>query len=132
MGTQPSPYNVIWIGLTADDRSHITKAISERLDLLIEIGLLQEVERLYRQYGAVRSLTNSVNYSEFLPYIDGKVELKQATEECLQHTNQLARRQLIWFRANQKIHWFAIDQYIDRSKFLRHALIAINDEIKHP
>ena len=126
-GTQPSPFNVIWIGLTADDRSYINRAISKRFDLLMEIGLLQEVEGLYRKYGAIRSLTNSVNYSEFLPYIDGKVDLTYAKDECLKHNNQLARRQLIWFRANQKIHWFSIDQYIDRNKMLPEVLSKINE-----
>jgi tRNA A37 N6-isopentenylltransferase MiaA len=43
--------------------------------------------------------------------MDGKTDLESAKEECLTHNNQLARRQLIWFKTNSAINWFEFDRY---------------------
>lgn len=115
------PFDVVWIGLTVGDRSYLRALIAQRFQLQLESGLLAEVESLYKRYGATRAITNSVNYQEFLPYIDGEILLQEAIDQCIKHNNQLARRQLIWFRANSSITWFAIDR-MQRDQLIEDAL----------
>ena len=104
------PFDIIWIGLYCDDRDRLQKVIRERLALQIEAGLLSEVESLYRRYGHAHSLLHTVAYTELIHHLDGQINLQEAIDLIALHTYQLARKQLIWFRANKKIHWFAIDQ----------------------
>jgi tRNA dimethylallyltransferase len=105
------PFKVIWIGLRPSDRGLLRAAIGRRFQEQLRLGLVAEVESVYERFGPCRTLLNSVNYTEFIAYIDGKVDLKSAEEECLTHNNQLARRQLIWFKSNDAINWFDFDRY---------------------
>ncbi|MCW5823593.1 MAG: tRNA (adenosine(37)-N6)-dimethylallyltransferase MiaA [Cyanobacteria bacterium TGS_CYA1] len=104
------PYNVIWIGLTFDDRSILKQRIIERLAEQSQGGLLAEVRSLYEKYGPCQTLMNAVGYKEIIEYIDGKTTFDAAIENCVKHTYQLARKQLIFFRAIPDIVWFSVDQ----------------------
>ncbi len=107
------PFQVIWIGLRPSNRDLLRGAIGRRFTEQLRLGLVEEVEAVYKKFGPCRTLLNSVNYTEFIAYIDGKVDLQTAKEDCLTHNNQLSRRQLIWFKANDAINWFDFDQYKD-------------------
>jgi tRNA dimethylallyltransferase len=102
-------YRTIWIGLTADDRSILHRAIEKRFHEQLQAGLLEETERLYARYGANQRMMNTVNYKQLVQLIEGKIDRDTAYQQAIQHNVQLARRQLIWFRANRSISWFAID-----------------------
>ena len=104
------PYNVIWIGLTFDDRSILKNRIIQRLDEQSKGGLEAEVRGLYEKYGACQTLMNAVGYKEIIEYIDGKTTFDAGIENCVKHTYQLARKQLIFFRAIPDIVWFSVDQ----------------------
>lgn len=104
------PFDVIWIGLYCHDRERLAKMIQERLTIQLANGLVEEVESLYRTYGQAHSLLHTVGYSELIPHLNGQIKLQEAIDLVALHTYQLARKQLIWFRSNKKIHWFAIDQ----------------------
>lgn len=104
------PYDTLWIGLTANDRSVLSKTIEARFDQQMRDGMLAEVQSLYERFGPNQAVMNTVNYKELVEYIERKVSLDEAGELCRRHNRQLARRQLIWFRANPLIKWFAIDE----------------------
>jgi tRNA dimethylallyltransferase len=108
-GRVDPPYRTVWIGLTVDDRSILQKRIKERFRAQMQAGLLEEVERLLKSYGPCQTLANTVNYKEFVNYLQGTCSRAQAEELCLLHNNQLARRQLIWFRSNSQICWLPVD-----------------------
>jgi tRNA dimethylallyltransferase len=105
------PFSVIWIGLRPSNRDLLRDAIGRRFEEQLRMGLVSEVEHVYKRFGPCRTLLNTVNYTEFIAYMDGKTDLESAKEECLTHNNQLARRQLIWFKTNSAINWFEFDRY---------------------
>lgn len=105
------PFSVIWIGLRPSDRDLLRDAISRRFEEQLRMGLVSEVEHVYKRFGSCRTLLNTVNYTEFIAYIDGKTDFDSAKAECLTHNNQLARRQLIWFKTNSAINWYEFDRY---------------------
>lgn len=108
------PYDTIWIGLNAGDRANLYERIKVRFDEQVKQGMVEEVEALFKKWGATRALTNTVNYGEILEYIQGACTKEEALEKAVRHNCQLARKQLIWFRANAAIKWFAIDQDVDQ------------------
>lgn len=103
------PFDVTWIGLRPSDRELLRTAIGRRFEEQLRLGLVAEVESVYKRFGPCRTLLNTVNYAEFIAYIDGKVDFENAKRESLIHNNQLARRQLIWFKPNLQINWFDFD-----------------------
>lgn len=107
------PYNVVWIGLNFDDRTILKNRIIDRLNVQAKQGLEEEVRQLYEKYGACQILMNAVGYKEIIEYIDGKVTFEAAIENCVKHTYQLSRKQIIFFRAIPDIAWFLVDQEKD-------------------
>ncbi len=104
------PFRIIWLGLTAQNRDILKERIRARVSAQLEEGLLDEVRTIYMRFGPTQTIMNAITYKEYINYMEGNFSLEQAFEESVSHTNLLARRQLTWFRANQKITWFDIDQ----------------------
>ncbi|MDN3583764.1 tRNA (adenosine(37)-N6)-dimethylallyltransferase MiaA [Mucilaginibacter flavus] len=97
------PFNIIKLALNMP-REVLYNRINLRVDLMMQQGLLAEVEALipYRQYNAL----NTVGYSEIFDYIDGKTTLDKAVEMIKQNTRRFAKRQLTWFRRDEQFNWF--------------------------
>ncbi len=110
---EPVPYNVVWIGLTANRRELLKERIIERIDGQLANGLQNEVQSIYTKFGATQALTNTVAYSEMIQLLQGQLTLDQARDQIIKNSTALARRQLIWFRANAKTTWFAIDEHTE-------------------
>lgn len=106
---KPAPYPTIWIGMGVSNRQYIKDLIETRLDEQIAAGLLEEVSSLLADFGPTRALLNAVPYKEVIAYLDGNCTLDQARQDALKHNYQLARRQIMWFRANENTHWFNVD-----------------------
>lgn len=103
-------YDVMWIGVDYRDRQKLYKRINERVDLMVASGLEKEAKNLFEKYGEIPSLLNTIGYQEFLPYFKNEVSLSDVIEKIKQNTRHYAKRQLTWFRANKKIHWFFNDE----------------------
>lgn len=101
--TVARPFECLWIGLETP-REILYDRINRRVDVMMEAGLLAEVETLvpFRSYNALRT----VGYTELFDYLDGKVTLPEAVEAIKQNTRRFAKRQLTWFRKNDRIAWF--------------------------
>ena len=115
------PFNIIKIGLNTD-RTLLYERINHRVDLMIEDGLLAEVESLlpYKQYNAL----NTVGYAELFDYLDGKIDLENAVEMIKQNTRRFAKRQLTWFRRDESTIWFEPNQNEEIIDFLKNKLKA--------
>lgn len=85
------------------NREDLINRINQRVDIMIEGGLLQEVESL-REYRELIAL-NTVGYKEIFDYLDNKITLSQAIELIKIHTRQYAKRQMTWFNKKENIHW---------------------------
>ncbi len=124
------PYKTAWIGLTFHDRSILKKLIGERVQAQIDAGLLDEIKGLLEKYGETQAIQNGVAYKEYLPYLKDRCSLDEAMATCIQNNYQLARRQLIWFRANPLIQWFNVDQ-LEKSAIPEMVTDVINEAMQN-
>ena len=96
-------FTSIKIGLTAD-REIIYNRINNRVDKMIEMGLIEEANALYK-YKSLNAL-QTVGYRELFNYFDGNCDLKTAIEEIKKNTRRFAKRQLTWYRKDRNVLWF--------------------------
>ena len=97
------PFITITLGLTAE-RELIYNRINERVDLMLQEGLLDEVKGLSK-FKNLNAL-NTVGYKELFKYLDEEWSLDFAISEIKKNTRRFAKRQLTWFRKNEDIIWF--------------------------
>lgn len=95
-------FRTVRIGIEAP-REIIYERINRRVDLMMENGLLQEVEKLLPHRELVSLKT--VGYTELFQYLDGKWDLDFAVEEIKKNSRRFAKRQLTWYRKENDIHW---------------------------
>lgn len=129
MSKQASPYDVCFIGLDAEDRQFLYDRIDRRVDIMLERGLESEA----REYLATASSSTSaqaIGYKELRPYIDGDVSLNEAVENLKRATRRYAKRQLTWFRRNERINWLFIDKYQKREDMLKDAFTLVESFMK--
>lgn len=96
-------FRTLSIGLNIE-RNLLYDQINQRVDDMINNGLLKEVETLlpFKEYSPLKT----VGYTELFDYIDGKYTLEEAVAKIKQNTRKYAKRQLTWFRKNQNTVWF--------------------------
>lgn len=97
------PYRIVKIGLQRP-REELYERISQRVDTMMEQGLLDEARKVYpmRQCNAL----NTVGYKELFSYFDGEWTLDTAIEKIKHNTRVYARKQLTWFNRDNSIVWF--------------------------
>lgn len=102
---RPRDFEVEKIGLDMP-REQLYKRIDNRVDVMIEAGLLSEVEALlpHRHLQAL----NTVGYKELFEYFDGQCSLDEAVNAIKQHTRNFAKRQLTWWRRDHGIRWVGV------------------------
>ena len=108
----PSPYQVCMIGLNYQDRSVLYDRINRRVDEMMAQGLLEEARTLLQGEGGKTAL-QAIGYKELKPYFDGERSLEESVAFMKQATRRYAKRQLTWFRREEKIHWLYPDAYED-------------------
>jgi tRNA dimethylallyltransferase len=99
---RPRDFEVEKIGLHMP-REKLYRRIDERVDVMMEAGLLSEVEALL-PHRSLQAL-NTVGYKELFDYFDGQCSLEEAVTKIKQHTRNFAKRQLTWWRRDQSIRW---------------------------
>ena len=107
---RPPKYEPMWIGLDYVNREALYARINRRVDLMVEQGLLEELQRLLAQ-GIPENATSmqAIGYKELMGYIRGECSLEEAKELLKQSSRRYAKRQRTWFRRNPKIHWFLLE-----------------------
>ncbi len=103
-GIKEPEFNVKWIGRNFD-RETLYKRIDDRVDIMIDKGLIKETQNLLTKHGRIPNLINTIGYREILGYIDNKYSLEDAKELLKKNTRNYAKRQLTWFRKNENIEW---------------------------
>ena len=97
------PFKTITVGLTAD-RDIIYNRINQRVDIMVENGLIEEVKSL-TEYKNLNAL-NTVGYKEIFNYLDKIWTLDFAISEIKKNSRRFAKRQLTWFKRNNETLWF--------------------------
>ena len=101
------PFEIVKVGLELH-RDVLYERINQRVDKMMEEGLLDEVKGLYAQ----KQLKNlqTVGYSELFDYIDGSYSLEEAVSKIKQNTRNYAKRQMTWFRKDKEMNWIKADE----------------------
>ncbi|WP_336069846.1 tRNA (adenosine(37)-N6)-dimethylallyltransferase MiaA [Mesoflavibacter sp. CH_XMU1404-2] len=97
------PFKTITVGLTAD-RDIIYDRINQRVDIMVENGLIEEVKSL-TEYKSLNAL-NTVGYKEIFNYLDESCTVDFAISEIKKNSRRFAKRQLTWFKRNNETLWF--------------------------
>ena len=119
-----SPYDLCILGLTRD-RKHLYERIEQRIDLMMEQGLLNEVKSLIDQHLPENAVAyQALGYKEFIPYFNGEYTLERAVELLKRDTRHFAKRQLSWFRHMKDIEWIDMDQNLTNNLHKIHGIIA--------
>ncbi len=101
------PYALRW------DREVLYKNIEMRVDGMIEQGLVEETKSLIERYDSKLNSLNTVGYKEIVSYLEGDISFDRAIELIKRNTRRFAKRQLTWFRADDRIIWFDIKSQKD-------------------
>ncbi len=101
----PSPYNTTMFAIDVD-REVLYDKINRRVDIMMEKGLLNEVKNIIGM-GIKRDFTSmqAIGYKEIAEYLDGEITLDEAIDKIKQGSRRYAKRQLTWYRRNEKINW---------------------------
>jgi tRNA dimethylallyltransferase len=120
----PPPYQIVQIGLTMP-RQVLYRRIDERIDRMLEMGLLAEVKRLAEAgYGWELPAMSGLGYRQVGQYLRGEVSLEEAVALIRKETRRFVRQQYNWFRLdNSRINWFEVSEgtvtgYQNVKKFL--------------
>ena len=103
-------FTPIIIGLESD-REIMYNRINQRVDLMFETGLIDEVKRLLPH--KERNALQTVGYRELFDYFEGKCTLEFTKEQIKQNTRRFAKRQMTWFKRTENAVWFDFETKID-------------------
>lgn len=113
------PFRILKIGLTRD-REELYNRINQRVDIMMEEGLLEEAKSVYpyRQLNAL----NTVGYKELFNYLDGQWTLSFAIDKIKQNSRIYSRKQMTWFKRDEEIRWFHPQQEEEIVAYLSNAM----------
>jgi len=123
----PSKYKFILIGLQMD-RQLLYDRIEKRVDIMLQNGLVKEVQNLIN-FGFANALISmqGIGYKEILAYINNEKTLEEAVEIIKQDSRRYAKRQITWFKKNKEIKWFSIDNYGNTNNIVGDAIAYISN-----
>jgi tRNA dimethylallyltransferase len=108
---KPPHFPIITIGLTTD-RQSLYGLIDNRVDEMIQNGLVEEVKRLIDMgYSHELPAMSGIGYRQIYSYVKGDLSLTEATSRIKYDTHRFARHQYAWFRLNdERINWYDIKE----------------------
>lgn len=123
-----SPYNFAYFVLT-DERSHLYSRIEKRVELMMENGLLKEVQGL-KEMGCQKEMVSmqGLGYKEIFDYLDGNCTLDEAVYKIKRETRHFAKRQLTWFRREKEVCWLDKSEYQYKDALILNKMIDILHE----
>ena len=122
-------YNFLQFGLNWK-RDILYKRIEARADEMIKNGLVEEVKSiLAKGYSETLNSLNSVGYKEIIAFLKNEISLETALSLIKRNTRRYAKRQMTWFRKDERIHWFDIENELDllivKNEILKKIKIAV-------
>lgn len=125
--TQARNFKVIKLGLTRE-RTQLYERINERVESMIENGLLEEARSLH-PYHDLNAL-QTVGYQELFPYFDHQYDLEEAVSLIKRNSRRYAKRQMTWFRKASNMQWFDITEK-SKEQVLYEMITYIDNTIKN-
>ena len=87
------------------DREILYDRINKRVDIMIENGLIEEVEKLLKKYTEFPTAMQGLGYKEVVEYLQGKITKEEMIENIKRETRRYAKRQITWFKKNKQTIW---------------------------
>ena len=97
-------YNFILFGITMD-REKLYDRINQRVDIMINQGLIEEVEELIKKYDVFPTAMQGLGYKEVVEYLKGLTTKEEMIDKIKTETRRYAKRQLTWFRKYKNLKW---------------------------
>ena len=91
------------------NRENLYEKINNRVDQMIEEGLVDEVKKLYQKYGEDFKKLNIIGYKEIIDFLDEKNSLERAIYLIKLNTRHYSKRQFTWFKNDKNYTWFDLD-----------------------
>lgn len=101
--------NVIFIGLTMESRESLYQRINDRVDIMLDNGLLDEVKSFYDKNIRTKPLLNGIGYKELYSYLDGNITYEEAINLIKRNSRRYAKRQYTFFNNQFNITWFNVN-----------------------
>ena len=108
------PYNYKVYAVTMD-REKLYKRIEQRVDKMIEKGLIEEVKSILEKYSTFPTAMQGLGYKEVVEYIENKISKEEMIEKIKKETRHYAKRQLTWFRKNKETIWLDGEKNIEEN-----------------
>lgn len=99
--------NVYFIGLTTD-RSNLYKRINDRVDEMLEEGLIEEVKGLYDKSINTIPINTAIGYKELYKYFNNEITKEEAIELIKRNSRRYAKRQYTWINNKMNVSWFDV------------------------
>lgn len=124
-------FDIAMIGLTID-REKLYERINKRIDIMMDQGLIEEVKSLLNK-GYDDNLTSmqGIGYKEIISYLKGECSLEETKEILKRQSRRYAKRQLTWFRKEERIHWIDVDEFTSNYDIEKYALDFIKDKLNY-
>ena len=106
----PTPYNSLYFCLNYKDREILYNRINRRVDLMLEAGLADEA-REYFSLSPENTSAQAIGHKEIAGFLKGEITLEEAADNLKKATRHYAKRQLTWFRRNEKINTVWCDTF---------------------
>ena len=117
-------YDVALIGLTME-RDLLYKRINERVEIMMNLGLEEEVRKLYEQGLKDAQSMQAIGYKEFAGLFDGTKTRDEVIEEIQRNSRRFAKRQFTWFRNKMDVHWFDVTDLANFDKISQEISIEV-------
>jgi tRNA dimethylallyltransferase len=127
---RPIDYNLAYVGLNMD-RQTLYNRINMRVDKMFDMGILDEVTRL-KDMGYQRNMVSmqGIGYKEIFDYLDGVCTLEEVKDKIKQFSRNYAKRQLTWFKRDERINWVNIDEYTSFEEMIENIITYIEGKFK--
>ena len=121
-----SPFDFAYFVLTMD-RKKLYERIDKRVDLMFDMGLVDEVKALMAK-GYDKSLVSmqGIGYKEVIDYLSGKTSLEECIDIIKRDTRHFAKRQLTWFKREKVVTYIDKDEFVSEDKCLKEMLRVCN------
>ncbi len=123
----PSPYDFCIIGLNYKNRDNLYERVNRRVDIMMAEGLLEEAKKVLS--GELKTSAQAIGYKELKPFINGDLPLEACVEKLKQSTRNYAKRQLTWFRRDERINWIYPDEEKNFEKVLEKSIKIIEKSL---
>ncbi|WP_061776924.1 tRNA (adenosine(37)-N6)-dimethylallyltransferase MiaA [Levilactobacillus senmaizukei] len=120
---QGPQYDERYLALNTD-RALLYQRINQRVDLMMQAGLLDEVRWLQEQGGTALPPATGIGYRELLPVLDQPAKIPAAVDQIKQDSRHYAKRQLTWFRNQTTAEWFDLVQHPEERQKIEHEITA--------